>query len=143
MEVLPINEECARTLFAALKLEGFFPELTPIDARMLFPRSALEKYAANSAVVNQGDAGRDLYIIHSGTVCVTQTFGSAGGQLSNLSAGDIFGEIGLVKDGIRRATVLTTTDSLIFRLAFQDVQYLLKNNSKLGEHLQALATSRS
>ncbi|MBI5201049.1 MAG: cyclic nucleotide-binding domain-containing protein, partial [Elusimicrobia bacterium] len=119
------------------------PELTPDEARMLFPRSARERYPVNSPVVSQGEAGRDLYVIQSGTVCVTQTFGSAGGQLSNLSAGDIFGEIGLVKDGVRHATVLTMTDSVIFRLAFQDVQYLLKNNAKLGEHLQALATSRS
>lgn len=143
MEILPIDDKCAALLFKALKLEGFFPELTPDEAKMLFPRSGRMVYPANTAVIEQGDAGRDLYVIETGGVIVTQTFGSAGAQLSNLGPGDVFGEIALIQDGVRHANVITTAVSRIFRLAFQDVQYLLKNNAALGGHLQALAATRS
>ncbi|MBI4347369.1 MAG: cyclic nucleotide-binding domain-containing protein [Elusimicrobia bacterium] len=143
MEILPVDAECAFTLFTALKLDGFFPELTADEAKMLFPRSALEKHAAGSAVLKQGDPGRDLYIIHTGWVSVTQAFGTAAAELSSLGPGAIFGEMAMMRDGTRGANVVATTEAAIFRLAFADVQYLLKNNAKLGQHLQALATARS
>ncbi|MCX5789059.1 MAG: cyclic nucleotide-binding domain-containing protein [Elusimicrobia bacterium] len=141
-DIVPIDEDCAALLFGALKLEGFFPELTADQARKLFPHSALHRFPAESSVVRQGEPGRDLFIIQSGEVSVTLEFGSAGAQVATMGPGEIFGEIGLMKDGVRSATVTASTESRIFRLAFADVQYLLQHNAALGRHLQSLATAR-
>ena len=139
---LPIDDDCAALLYRALNLEGFFPELTAQQAGMLFPRSELRYYPPGLPVIRQGEEGRDLFILQSGQVSVTMEYGNAGAQVATLGPGEIFGEIGLIKDGVRSATVTTAADSRIFRLAFADVQYLLKNNAGLGRHLEALATLR-
>ena len=143
MEILPVDEECAALLYKTLKLEGFFPELTAEQARKLFPRSALEKHPAEGSILRQGQPGRDLYIVVSGEVTVNQSLGSAGAEVSRLRPGDIFGEIALVKGGVRTAGVTAAVDSRVYRLSFADVQYLLENNLALGSHLQELARERT
>ena len=75
VELFPIDEACTKVLFKSLQLEGFFPELTPDEARMLFPRSVLLRYPADTVVIQQGEAERDLYVILTGGVGVSQTFG--------------------------------------------------------------------
>lgn len=142
MTVLPVDETCAAIVYKALDLKGFFPELTAYELAKLFPHSALELHDAQSPILQQGDTSRDLYVVRSGEVAVSQSFGSAGAQVSRLGPGDIFGEIALVKGGARTATITAETDAQVFRLAFADVQYLLKNNEALGEHLEILVTAR-
>ena len=141
-DIVPIDEDCAALLFRALKLEGFFPEFTAYVVGKIFPHSALQSYPDDSPVIRQGELGRDLFVIQSGEVSVTVEFGSAGAQVATLGPGDIFGEIGLVKDGVRSASVTAGAGCRIFRLSFTDMQYLLQNNAALGRHLQSLATSR-
>ena len=141
-EKLPLDAEFVATLYRVLRLDGFFPEFTVELAAKVFPRSGLYAYASQAHVLEQGEEGRDLYIVRSGKVSISQTFGSAGAELTVLGPGDVFGEIGLIKDGVRRATATATVDSAVYCLAFADVQYLLKNNPALGAHLQALATVR-
>jgi CRP-like cAMP-binding protein len=62
--------------------------------------------------------------------------------LATLGPGTLLGEIALLRDGSRTATVVAAVDCQIYRLVFEDLQYILKNNPALGEHLRALAQKR-
>ena len=137
-----MDAEFVATLYRVLRLDGFFPEFTSELAAKVFPRSGLYAYPRDVHVLDQGEEGRDLYIVRGGAISITQTLGSAGAELAVLRAGEVFGEIGLIKDGVRRATAVAKEDSAVYRLAYADVQYLLKNNPALGAHLQALAAVR-
>jgi CRP-like cAMP-binding protein len=139
---LEVDDAVAGLVSKALKLEGFFPEFGAEHLRKLFPRSALYRYAPESSVMQQGEEGRDLFVVYGGGVRVQQSFGSAAASLAELGPGTLIGEIALLKDGARTATVVASVESQIFRLDFQDLQYLLKNNEQLGAHLRALATLR-
>lgn len=129
-------------LSRALKLEGFFPEFKAEHVEKLFPRSGFFNYPSDHHLVEQGDAGRDIFIIYQGRVDILQSFGSAAASLASLGAGDLLGEIGLIRDGVRSATALVVGPALVYRLAFEDIQYILINNPELASHLRGLAKER-
>lgn len=139
---VPLTQQAADQLFISLKLEGFFPSFEASQVAKLFLRSGLHVYTAGSHVFEQGDAGRDLYVVIGGVASASTVMGSAGAELGQLRPGDIFGEMGLVHDGVRRATISAIEDLTVFRLSFDDVQYLLKHHPPLGEHLRSLAKQR-
>jgi hypothetical protein len=77
-------------------------------ARALEPRSA----AAGSEVVRQGDAGDRVYVVVSGDLAV-EVDGRAGGHVG---PGDVFGEIALLRDVPRTATVRAETGAELLTL---------------------------
>ncbi|EDQ84849.1 uncharacterized protein MONBRDRAFT_39101 [Monosiga brevicollis MX1] len=63
-------------------------------------------FADETNIVKQGDEGDDFFIIVEGTAVVTQSNDKGeSGQVGELGAADYFGEIALLKDNKRHATV--------------------------------------
>lgn len=139
---ITIDDEAAETLGRALKLEGFFPEFKAPHVSTLFPHSALWFYPKDATMIRQGDTDRDVFVICLGSVSITKTFGDAGAEVAVLKAGDLFGEVALVRAAPRTATVIALEDSRIFRLAQEDMGYILKQNNALSQHLISLAEQR-
>jgi CRP-like cAMP-binding protein len=138
-----VCDDCfAKFLAEALRLESFFPEFRASHIGKCFPRSGLYAYPNGCHVVEQGDRGRDIYIIHTGWVEIVQSLGSAAAELARLGPGDILGEIALLRDGVRVATAVAGGEAQIFRLVFEDIKYLLQHNPPLCEHLRSLAAKR-
>ena len=52
-------------------------------------------------------------------------------------------EVALLRDGVRTASIVAMAPTLAFRLAFEDVGYVLKNNPPLHAHLEELARVRT
>ena len=132
----------ARFLSRVLQLDGFFPEFKAEHLSKIFPRSGIYAYPHGFHLVDQGDSGRDIFIIYTGAVEIRKSMGSAAAQLARLESGDIVGEIGLLRDGVRVATGVVLGEAQIFRLASEDIAYLLQNNPRLCEHLRRLAAQR-
>jgi CRP-like cAMP-binding protein len=136
------DDALAEVLSRALKLEGFFPEFKAEHVEKLFPNSGLYDYPAGYRLIEQGEAGRDVYIILSGSVEVSQSFGTAAAQVAVLKRGELLGEIALLTDGVRRATAMLLERSQIFRLVYDDIKYILTHNPELASHLKGLAEAR-
>jgi len=69
-------------------------------------------YAADETIVKEGSTGTALYIVLSGKARVEQ-----GGQpIGEIEAGDFFGELALIEEHPRSATVVASeeTDCLLF-----------------------------
>ena len=93
----------ALPIFAALSppsLEGVAKELTP------------EEVPAGRAVITEGERGERYYAVADGQLVVTR----GGDQVGVVARGDGFGEIALVRDVPRQATVTALTDCLLFSL---------------------------
>jgi CRP/FNR family cyclic AMP-dependent transcriptional regulator len=69
-------------------------------------------YSTDEAIVREGTTGTALYILLTGRARVEQD----GKQLGELAAGDFFGELALIEEHPRSATVTaaTETDCLLF-----------------------------
>ena len=82
---------------------------TGIRARL---RSIVEKrYAAGEIVFRQGDVPDRLYVIGKGEVdVIRETPGQEGVVLARLGEGQFFGEIGILSDTPRTATIRAATD---------------------------------
>jgi len=95
-------------------------------------RSSLEKisdvmqmkhYETGDKIIRQGDAGDAFYMVASGRVVVTQstTFGPRGGtELVRLGPGKHFGELALIDDAPRKASVTATTHAKCWTLDRQN-----------------------
>lgn len=141
--LIEADEASAAAVSRALRLENFFPEFGAEHCRKLFPRSGACEYAEGAVVIEQGESGRDLFVVLSGALAVRVTFGSAGAEVASLGPGSLLGEMALLEDGVRRATVVAVAPSRLFRLSFPDLGYILANNAELAAHLRGLARERA
>ncbi len=137
-----IDGATATLLKRSLKLDDFLPGMSPEDIEKFFPKSGLYDYPKDSHVLEQGDRGRDVCILVSGKIAITQVIGSAGVVLATLAPSDIFGEVALLREGKRVATAVAEADCRVFLLVFEDVEALLLGNPALGDHLKKLAAER-
>jgi CRP-like cAMP-binding protein len=140
---LAVDEATADAVGAAFKLAGFFPEFRAEHCEKLFPRSGVYHYRRGETLVEQGDSGRDLFLVLSGEVSVRFQVDSLAAEAARLGHGAVVGEMALLGAGVRSATVAAAEPSFVFRLAFDDVGYILAHNPELAEHLRALARERS
>jgi CRP/FNR family cyclic AMP-dependent transcriptional regulator len=140
--VAPSDAEAA-IVAAALRLESFFPEFSGELCSKIFPRSGVGEYAPGDLLIEQGESGRDLFVLLDGSVSVTLSMGSAGAEVATLGAEALLGEVALLRDGQRTASARAIIPTRAFRLLFEDMGYILQNNPELAEHLQGLARLRS
>lgn len=137
------NDPEAAVVARALRLETFFPEFTGELCAKIFPRSGVCDYAPEEFVIEQGESGRDLFVILAGSVSVTISMGSAGAEVATLGEEALLGEVALLRDGLRTASARAIIPTRAFRLMFEDMGYVLQNNPDLAEHLQGLARQRT
>ena len=95
-----------------------------------------ETFAAGETIIKQGDPGDKFYIVLSGKTEAKQT-GKHGRdvRLGIMNAGNYFGEIALLKDSPRVASVEAMTPTSVLGLDRKDFDRLLKDVSGLKERL--------
>ena len=91
------------------------PLLAGLDGRVRRRLAEIGKrrtYGAEEAIVREGSTGTALYIVLSGRARVERE----GKAIAELSAGDFFGELALIEEHPRSATVVAAeeTDCLLF-----------------------------
>ena len=90
-----------------------------------------------SAVIREGEAGDDFVVIAEGTVEVTQ----GGERLRVLQRGDGAGEVALLRDVPRTASVTTLTPAVLYRLPRQP--FLAAVNAHVPTQRRADETARA
>jgi CRP-like cAMP-binding protein len=112
----------------------------------LFSRCSRKELAAIAQVADEvnlragknltveGKPAREFFILLSGGAVVRRN----GRKLRALGPGDMVGEIGLLNDGLRTATVTLTEPSRVLALTARDFRSLLKDQPDLA--LKVLAT---
>ena len=92
----------------------------------------------------QGGAGDSFFVIQEGTLSVSSKNGvlSFSKRVAVLEEGDCFGEMALLRQTPRNATVARTTPSRIFVLPAQHFQTVVEQNPVFAAELRSLATLR-
>ena len=93
-------------------------------------------FAAGSTVAGEGKTGAGFFVIESGEASVSVH----GSERDKLGPGDYFGEIALLDEGARIATVTATTDLATYGLTLWEFKPLVERNGVIGwKLLQTLA----
>ena len=142
--LLPVITLVVRRRLANLDVGVRVPEheLAVLRRTKIFsvlPRPALERVARNAVpvhteagatVIREGDAGDRYYAVASGSVDVSR----AGVHVATLGAGDEFGEIALLRDVPRTATVVAITDSRLLSLHRDEFLAALTGEAHAAAH---------
>jgi len=89
-------------------------------------------YAAGEAIVTQDAPAAALYIILSGHVAVERGAGAAAQQVGELAAGDFFGELALIEEHPRTATVRATEPTECVLFVAWEFTALLKEHPQIA-----------
>ena len=121
----------------------FFSDLGQSAFTDLIHRLNFVKLGPNTPVVRQGDAGGSLFIIVSGEVEVARRDESERTQvLARLAAGHIFGEMSLLTQKPRNASVLTTQPTELFEIDRQALEAVARRHPAILEDLVRFARRR-
>ena len=108
-------------------------------------RVSPQTYAPGSVIVRQGEVGEHFYVLTEGRVevCVTQPDGHET-TVDRLAAGQYFGEMALIDQGQRRATVRAAEDSPAAVVALDRATFdrLVSESPALREELLRIVAER-
>lgn len=128
---------------AALRPLRFLNGLSEDDQTRLVAFCEPLVYEFGTVIVRQGDAGDTLYIVQSGRVRVVQeTEDDEEIVLTSLHPGDVFGEISLLKNTPRAATVRASRSTRVLRLDRHNFQKLVSERPHIGQLLEDYASGR-
>ena len=93
-------------------------------------------FAAGETVVMEGADGAAFFLIKFGEARVAVR----GAERASLGPGDHFGEIALIDEGVRSATITAASDLVCYGLTFWEFRPLVVGNGEIGwKLLQSLA----
>ena len=111
-----------------LQRTRLFSDLTGEDAEKVAALFKERRFAAGEVVIKEGTGGAAFYLIVSGDASVT----IGGEERAVLAAGDYFGEIALIDEGARLATITATTDLVCQGLTLWEFRPLVENNGQIA-----------
>ena len=130
-----VSEPEEVTLLSGVPL--FQPLVRPL-VEMLAGRLTRVEVPAGTFVVREGDHGDRFYVVQSGELDATYR----GEQLSRMGAGECFGEIALLHDTRRTASVVARDDCVLYALDRDDFLAAMEGDHQLRFRVEALAARR-
>jgi CRP/FNR family transcriptional regulator len=119
-----------------LRNVDLFEELSKKEIERLAKSFRESRFAAGETIAAEGTRGVGFFIIGDGTV----QYSVRGEEVGQGGPGDYFGEIALIDDGPRTATVKAGSDVTAYGLASWEFQPLVEENAALAwELLQGMA----
>ena len=103
----------------------------------------LRRYAPNQVVFREGETSSRFYFIKSGQVLISKKNQNGDDEpLGILKEGQFFGEIGLLEDMERTATVTTLVDLEVLQLGAERFRHLVKSSAGFSSILSEVSKNR-
>ena len=110
-----------------------FEELGPRDIGYLIQSLFKKDYAEGEPLFEEGDIGRALFIIQTGSVELVKRGPDGRTQLlAAVGDGDFFGEMALIEELPRSASAIATTDTTVYLLYRTRLFGLVKSRPRVG-----------
>jgi len=107
---------------------ALFSDLSKRELKAIAGSMQEHRYPAGREVVAEGKLGVGFFVIADGTAVVTK----AGGAVTTLGPGDCFGEIALIAESKRTATVAAETDLTCWTLTSWAFRSIVKADSSIA-----------
>jgi CRP/FNR family transcriptional regulator len=120
-----------------------FRDLSPREVQLLGATCREREYPAGATLMRQGETGVGLYIITAGSVRVTtQSATGEERELGRLGRGEVLGEMALLDDLPRSATVTALEATRALVLPVWDFRAALRESPDMGIKLLAVLSRR-
>jgi len=121
-----------------------FSDLTKKELGVIGNSCQQRKYSAGTTLIKQGDTGVGLYILTEGRVRVTQERNpdKAEIELGVNGPGDVFGEMALLDDLPRSATITAIDDVTALLLPVWEFRTTLRNHPEIALKLLSVLSRR-
>jgi CRP-like cAMP-binding protein len=100
------------------------------------------RFRQGETIIQEGAPGDELYFVESGRVQVVRGHGAQATVLAELGAGDLFGEMALLTDQPRSATVIALSDLNLWLMSKADFDYVVATYPSLALTLSRLLSER-
>ncbi len=125
----------ARPAPAAIAKIPLFADLEPRELRRIADSFKERQFAAGDTVSTEGASGAGFFVIGEGTATVT----IRGEKRGSLGPGEYFGEIALIDEGARTATLVAETDMTCYGMTFWEFRPIVESDTRIAwKLLQAL-----
>ncbi|GMU58928.1 MAG: hypothetical protein AMXMBFR34_06910 [Myxococcaceae bacterium] len=125
---------------SAIGKSKLFKELPPERLSSLASKFVPRSLEAGTDVVKFGEQGDEFFLLAKGRV---EVLSGEGKKLVELGDGDVFGEIALLRNVPRTATVRTLTDTLVLVLGRDVFLQALQADLALSARVEEMAASRA
>ncbi|HGY56756.1 MAG TPA: cyclic nucleotide-binding domain-containing protein [Caldithrix abyssi] len=124
------------------KIPLFFDAANKVLA-LIAERLETVRYSKGETIIREGDPGDAFYIILRGKVRISAAIDENDEIiLSYLSDGDYFGEMALLTDDVRSATVTAEEDLELLKLQKEDFKQLVSSNAEITLSLTHMLSER-
>jgi Pyruvate phosphate dikinase, AMP/ATP-binding domain/Cyclic nucleotide-binding domain len=113
-----------------------FANMSPRDVERIASLFKERRFTAGETVTKEGAGGAAFFVIESGAAVVTV----GGREVATLGEGDYFGEIALIDEGARTATITAGGELVCHGLTYWEFRPLVQHNAAISWNLlQTLA----
>jgi signal transduction histidine kinase len=118
---------------SALIVQRAFPGISVEEAHKMVAVGASKAYAQGVPLCREGEVETIFYILLSGRVRVTKTINDEQVRhLGDLAPGDFFGEMALIHDAPRNASIVTLEPCTVLEIHKDDFDQLVRQNSSVS-----------
>ncbi|MGH3101945.1 MAG: cyclic nucleotide-binding domain-containing protein, partial [Thermoleophilia bacterium] len=107
----------------------FFSSMSEQELAAVAGEAGELSVGAGTVLAREGDLGEEFFVIESGTAEVT----SGGAPVAKLGAGDFFGEIALIREERRTATVTASSPMVLIVMTGSSFRLLDRSIPELRE----------
>ena len=118
----------AQSRMEALRKIPLFRHLTYKEQTAILSIATSRTFPAGREIVSEGQPGEELFVVVRGRVAIEKN----GVEIAELRAGGHFGEMGLIDNAPRSATVRATEPTRVMVIARGDLMNLMKRESILA-----------
>lgn len=122
------NSRVARASANVLQKVPLFASLDDREREQIAASMVERRFAAGDTITREGAGGVGFFVVEDGQAEVT-----VGGEpRGTLGPGDYFGEIALLTDSARTATIVATTDMACYGMTSWEFRPLVESNSEIA-----------
>ena len=110
-----------------------FPGIKPDEVEEIIAQSRVRSYPAGTVICREDALETTFYMILEGDLEVTKVINNSETRLlKTLIAGDFFGEMALIHNAARAATVITKTNVVVLELEKEGFEHALKKSPSVA-----------
>lgn len=127
---------------AQLPTLPLFSALAPTVLERLLATLRVEEISGDNEVVRQGDVGGEAFVVARGLLRVVRREGGDETLLAQLGPGAMFGEMALISDAPRSASVIAREPAQLLVLDRAELERAAAQTPQLGQELSAFCRER-